>query len=105
MHLQTDVHLGDPLTHVPVRRSRAKERPPRHTDTIIAELRGLAGLSLEQGLLSPGSVPLASLVDWQRRLIMELGSAPPARPRNYTEMIRQIAGACKDARGETLIAA
>lgn len=105
MYSQTDAHAGDSLPHVPVRRSRAQSRLPRHTDTIIAELRGLAGLSLEQGLLSPGSAPLASLVDWQRRLIMELGILPPERPRNYTELIRQIAGACKDVRADALVAA
>lgn len=63
---------------------------PRSHEQIIAELRGLGGLVLEQGLLDSGGIPLGSLVEWQRALIQELGQPLPPRPRGYTEMLRQI---------------
>ncbi len=72
------------------RPSRAKPRPPRPVQLILAELRGLGGLVLEQGLLSPTGRPPASLIAWQRRLAVELATEEPTRARSYRELLHQI---------------
>ena len=72
------------------RPSRAKPRPPRPADLILAELRGLGGLVLEQGLLAPTGRPPASLIAWQRRLAVELAADEPTRARSYRELLHQI---------------
>ena len=72
------------------RPSRAKPRPPRATELILAELRGLGGVVLEHGLLGPDSQPVGSLVAWQRRLTEELGFAIAPRATSYHQMMHQI---------------
>jgi hypothetical protein len=87
------------------RPSRAKPRPPRARQLILAELRGLGGLVLEQGLLAATARPPESLVTWQRRLADELDVACPSRARTYREMLHQIVALSREGRaGERLAA-
>lgn len=72
------------------RPSRAKPRPPRATELILAELRGLGGVVLEHGLLGPDSVPVESLIIWQRRLTEELGFPFAPRAMSYHQMMNQM---------------
>ena len=72
------------------RPSRAKPRPARSAELILAELRGLGGLVLEQGLLSPTGRPPSSLIAWQRRLAVELATDESTRARSYRELLHQI---------------
>lgn len=83
-------HLAEVTDTAEPRSRRGSISRPRACEQIVAELRGLGGLVLEQGLLAQGGVPLASLVEWQRALILELGQPMPPRPRGYAQMLRQI---------------
>lgn len=75
----------------PRRRSRAKPRPPRPHGVVVAELRGLGGLVLEQALLEADAKPLASLVEWTDRLSRELDLGPAPAAGTYAELMHQIA--------------
>jgi hypothetical protein len=79
------------------RRSRAKPKPPRPRDVLVAELRGLGGLVLEQALQDPSARPQASLVAWATRLAAELGAPPAAPPANYRDLMARIAEVNRDA--------
>jgi hypothetical protein len=72
------------------RRSRAKPRPPRQRAVVMAELRGLGGLVLEQALLDAGAEPIPSLVAWANRLAGELGVQEPGSPATYRAMMRAL---------------
>ena len=72
------------------RRSRAKPRPPRPRAVVIAELRGLGGLVLEQALLEGDAEPLPSLVSWSNRLAMELQVAGLGEPGTYRDLMQGI---------------
>ena len=85
-----DIHVLEIARPKRKRPSRAKPRPPRATELILAELRGLGGVVLEHGLLGPASQPVSSLVAWQRRLTEELGFAGAPRATTYHEMMHQI---------------
>lgn len=87
------------------RRSRAKPRPPRPRQLILAELRGLGGLVLEQGLLAATARPPDSLVAWQRRLAEELAIEVPPRARTYREMLHQIVALSREGNAPQPLAA
>ncbi|MCC6830037.1 MAG: hypothetical protein IT200_01720 [Thermoleophilia bacterium] len=72
------------------RRSRAKPKPPRARAVILAELRGLGGLILEQALLDATASPLDSLLEWANRLAAELNVAGVGAPEDYRQMLRAI---------------
>ncbi len=72
------------------RRSRAKPRPPRARAVILAELKGLGGLVLEQALLDATASPLPSLMEWANRLAGELAVEGVGRPATYRELLRGI---------------
>jgi hypothetical protein len=72
------------------RRSRAKPRPPRPRAVILAELRGLGGLVLEQALLDATAEPLPSLLEWSNRLATELSVDGVGTPENYRGLLRAI---------------
>ncbi|MCB0873221.1 MAG: hypothetical protein KDC36_07580 [Thermoleophilia bacterium] len=74
----------------PRRRSRAKPKPPRARAVIMAELRGLGGLILEQALLDATASPLSSLLEWANRLAVELNVDGVGEPSDYREMLRAI---------------
>lgn len=76
---------------------RRAEAAPRTEVQVLAELRGLGGLVLEQALLDQDARPLQSLVDWFHRLAEELGIAAPPRARNYSEMLRAIVSVSRAA--------
>jgi hypothetical protein len=75
----------------PRRRSRAKPRPPRPREVVVAELRGLGGLVLEQALLEASARPLPSLTSWTDRLSRELDLGPAPAVETYAELMHQIA--------------
>ena len=72
------------------RRSRAKPKPPRARAVILAELRGLGGLILEQALLDAGATPLDSLLEWANRLAGELGVDGVGCPEDYRSLLRAV---------------
>lgn len=72
------------------RRSRAKPKPPRPRAVVMAELRGLGGLVLEQALLDAGASPLVSLLEWSNRLAGELGVEGVGSPEDYRQLLRAI---------------
>lgn len=74
----------------PRRRSRAKPRPPRQRAVVIAELRGLGGLVLEQALLEADARPLPSLIAWIDRLSRELDQGAARVAQTYSELMHQI---------------
>jgi len=74
----------------PRRRSRAKPRPPRAREVVTAELRGLGGLVLEQALIDATARPLPSLVQWTRRLAVELGDGAAVRVETNRELMHEI---------------
>jgi hypothetical protein len=74
----------------PRRRSRAKARPPRGHAVILAELRGLGGLVLEQALLDGTEAPLGSLCEWADRLARELGVEGVGQPEDYRGLLHAI---------------
>ena len=91
-------HLAE-VTDAQPRSRRGSITRPRAQEQILAELRGLGGLVLEQGLLAQGGIPLGSLVEWQRALIAEIGQPLPARPRGYADMLRQIVAVTRAVAG------
>lgn len=74
----------------PRRRSRAKPRPPRPRAVVLAELKGLGGLVLEQALLDASAQPLESLVEWSNRLAGELFVEGVGSPATYRELMYAI---------------
>ncbi len=72
------------------RRSRAKPRPPRARAVVIAELRGLGGLVLEQALLDGEAEPLSSLIGWSNLLAMELQVEGLGEPGTYRDLMQGI---------------
>lgn len=72
------------------RRSRAKPKPPRARAVVMAELRGLGGLVLEQALLDATATPLESLLEWSNRLAGELGVEGVGTPVDYRHLLRAI---------------
>ena len=72
------------------RRSRAKPRLPRARVVVIAELRGLGGLVLEQALLDGEAEPLPSLIGWSNRLAMELQVEGLGEPGTYRDLVQGI---------------
>ena len=54
-------------------RRRAKPRPPRPRPVLMAELRGLGGLVLEQALMDASAQPVTSILEWADQLAGELG--------------------------------
>jgi hypothetical protein len=71
--------------------SRKRNQPaPRTREQVLAELRGLGGLVLEQALLDATARPLKSLIEWTERLAAELGEPRPGRAKNYPELLRVI---------------
>ncbi|MFN8111048.1 MAG: hypothetical protein U0Y82_14585 [Thermoleophilia bacterium] len=81
----------------PRRRSRAKPKPPRPRAVVLAELRGLGGLVLEQALLDAGATPLPSLLEWSNRLAGELAVDGVGSPENYRQLLRAIVDVNKRA--------
>lgn len=79
------------------RRSRAKPRPPRPRAVILAELRGLGGLVLEQALLDATAEPLPSLLEWSNRLATELSVDGVGSPENYRQLLQAIVAVNKRA--------
>ena len=74
----------------PSRKPQRNEQAPRTREQILAELRGLGGLVLEQALLDSTARPLKSLMDWTGRLAAELGESMPERVQNYPDLLRLI---------------
>lgn len=89
------------------RRSRAKPKPPRARAVVLAELRGLGGLVLEQALLDATASPLQSLLDWSNRLAGELGVEGVGLPVDYRHLLRAIVEINKraEAQGDIIIPA
>ncbi len=87
------------------RRSRAKPKPPRARAVILAELRGLGGLILEQALLDATATPLDSLLAWANRLAGELGVEGVGAPEDYRQMLRAIVEVNKRAEAAAAAAA
>lgn len=79
-----------PAARTTRRRSRAKPRPPRARAVVLAELKGLGGLVLEQALLDADTQPLPSLLEWANRLAAELEVEGVGHPANYRELLRGI---------------
>ncbi len=57
---------------------------------MTAELRGLGGLVLEQALIDATARPLPSLVQWTRRLAVELGDAAAVRVETNRQLMHEI---------------
>ena len=57
---------------------------------VIAELRGLGGLVLEQALLDGEAEPLPSLIGWSNRLAMELQVEGLGEPGTYRDLMQGI---------------
>ncbi len=74
----------------PRRRSRAKPKPARARLVVTAELRGLAGVVLEQALLDASSDPQKSLVGWANRLAAEFDVEGVGTPRSYRDLMQGI---------------
>jgi hypothetical protein len=85
------------------RRSRAKPRPPRPRAVIVAELRGLGGVVLEQALLDATAAPVPSLVEWLGRLAGELAVPAPA-PATNRELMHAVLGLSRTASADPLAA-
>jgi hypothetical protein len=80
---------------------RRRNQPAPRTDAqVLAELRGLGGLVLEQALLDGDTKPLKSLLDWFERLAQELGVAEPPRAKNYRELLKSIVSVSRLAGGD-----
>jgi hypothetical protein len=74
----------------PVRsRRRAKPRPPRPRPVLMAELRGLGGLVLEQALMDATAQPVTSLLEWADKLAGELGLTR-SDAATYAELMQSI---------------
>lgn len=74
----------------PRRRSRAKPKPPRPRIVVMSELKGLAGLVLEQALLDGTAAPQASVVAWTNRIAAELDVNGVIAPGSYRELLHGI---------------
>lgn len=74
------------------RRSRAKPRQPRQRAVVIAELRGLGGLVLEQALVDAEQEPVPSIVDWANRLATELQVEGFTPPDTYRDLMQEVVG-------------
>jgi hypothetical protein len=81
---------------------RKRNQPaPRTREQVLAELRGLGGLVLEQALLDATTRPLKSLLEWTERLANELGEPRPGRASNYPELLRVIVAISRRAGNTT----
>lgn len=67
------------------------EATGRDKTVVIAELRGLGGLVLEQALMDGPGQPLPSLVAWGNRLARELGVDGLGAPATYRELMAGVA--------------
>jgi hypothetical protein len=80
-----------PQAATPARsRRRAKPRPPRPRPVLMAELRGLGGLVLEQALMDSTAQPVTSLLDWADKLAGELGVETGDRAATYSQLMQSI---------------
>ncbi len=79
-----------PAPAAPRRRSRAKPKPPRARIVVTSELKGLAGLVLENALLDGTAAPQASVVAWANRLSAELDVTGVGSPANYRDLLHEI---------------
>jgi hypothetical protein len=70
-------------------RRRAKPRPPRPRPVVMAELRGLGGLVLEQALMDSTAQPVTSLLEWADKLAGELGLVR-GDAATYAELMQSI---------------
>jgi hypothetical protein len=93
-----------PAARTTRRRSRAKPRPPRPRAVILAELKGLGGLVLEQALLDASAQPLPSLMEWADRLAGELAVEGVGRPATYRDLLRAIVAVNKRAEAQDVAA-
>jgi|GEM_PF-5611749 len=91
-----------PPASPPRRRSRAKPRPPRPRAVVLAELKGLGGLVLEQALLDADAQPLESLLEWSNRIAGELAVEGVGSPATYRELLRAIVGISRRAEAQGL---
>ena len=71
-------------------RRRAKPRPPRPRPVVMAELRGLGGLVLEQALMDATAQPVSSLLEWADKLAGELGLERGDRAATYAELMQAL---------------
>ncbi len=73
---------------------------------VIAELRGLGGLVLEQALLDGLVEPVPSLVTWANRLAAELqveGFAPPPTYRDLMQRVVEVNRRADEHRRPTVV--
>jgi hypothetical protein len=71
-------------------RRRAKPRPPRPRPVLMAELRGLGGLVLEQALMDASAQPVTSILEWADQLAGELGVEKELHAATYADLMQSI---------------